>query len=119
MVIYINPVAKPRQTRADKWKQRPCVMRYRAFADELRLKYKRTKNQDAGSFSVSFFLPMPDSWSDKKKEEMLGKPHKQKPDFDNLNKAVFDALFKDDSFVWRVLTEKRWATKGAIIIQDF
>jgi len=32
----ITPVPKPRQTRSDKWKQRPCVMRYRAFADEVR-----------------------------------------------------------------------------------
>jgi hypothetical protein len=27
-----------RMTRADKWKQRPAVMRYRAFCDEVRLK---------------------------------------------------------------------------------
>lgn len=33
MKIYdITPIGKPRMTRADKWKQRPPVMRYRAFA---------------------------------------------------------------------------------------
>lgn len=32
MKIYdITPIGKPRMTRADKWKQRPAVMRYRAF----------------------------------------------------------------------------------------
>lgn len=38
----ITPVPKPRQTQADKWKQRPAVMRYRAFADEAPLKNKGT-----------------------------------------------------------------------------
>ena len=34
MKIYdITPIGKPRMTRADKWKQRPAVMRYRAFCD--------------------------------------------------------------------------------------
>jgi hypothetical protein len=31
-------MGKPRKTRADKWKQREVVMRYRAFCDEARLK---------------------------------------------------------------------------------
>ncbi len=34
----IDVVGKPRMTQRDKWKKRPCVLRYRAFADELRLK---------------------------------------------------------------------------------
>jgi hypothetical protein len=36
-IANLKPVPKPRQTRSDKWKQRPCVMAYRTFADELRL----------------------------------------------------------------------------------
>lgn len=39
MKIYdITPIGKPRMTRADKWKKRPAVMRYRAFCDEARLR---------------------------------------------------------------------------------
>ncbi|MBC8923069.1 RusA family crossover junction endodeoxyribonuclease, partial [Escherichia coli] len=33
----ITPLGKPRMTRADKWKQRPPVLRYRVFCDEVRL----------------------------------------------------------------------------------
>ena len=36
MWIDITPVAKPRQTRSDVWKKRPCVVKYRQFADDLR-----------------------------------------------------------------------------------
>ncbi len=37
-IFNITPMGKPRMTRADKWKQREVVMRYRAFCDEVRLK---------------------------------------------------------------------------------
>ena len=117
-VLYIDPVSKPRMTRSDKWKQRDCVLRYRTFADELRLKYKRTKNQDSGSFNIVFSIKMPDSWPLKKQIDMDGKPHRQKPDIDNLIKSVFDALFEDDSFIYRVQAEKVWGKNGSILIQD-
>jgi len=34
--LAIGVMGKPRQTRADVWKKRPCVMAYRAWADKLR-----------------------------------------------------------------------------------
>ena len=34
--IKIIPRAKPRMTRADTWKKRPCVVKYWAYKDELR-----------------------------------------------------------------------------------
>ena len=39
MLIDIVPVAKPRSTRRDKWLSppRPCIQKYRKFADDLRL----------------------------------------------------------------------------------
>lgn len=106
----ITPVAKPRMTRRDKWAQRPCVLRYRQFCDEVRL-----HGIDLGeTVSVVFWLPMPKSWSKKRKQEMDGKPHQQKPDCDNLVKAICDAVFQDDSHVWQIRAEKRWAYEGGI-----
>ena len=32
----IKPVPKPRMTQRDAWDKRPCVLRYRAFKDEVR-----------------------------------------------------------------------------------
>ena len=109
----ITPVPKPRQTRSDKWKQRDCVMRYRAFADQVR---------DAGvkllpGASIVFFIPMPKSWSNKKREMMDNAPHLQTPDTDNLIKALSDAVYQDDCAMWcygRV--EKRWSYDGSILI---
>lgn len=106
----ITPVAKPRMTRQDKWAQRPCVLRYRQFCDEVRL-----HGIDLGeTVSVVFWLPMPPSWSKKRKQEMDGKPHQQKPDVDNMCKSLLDAVFHDDSHVWQIRAEKRWSYEGGI-----
>lgn len=115
IVIEIDPVTAPRQTRSDVWKQRPCVMRYRAYRDELRLKLK--PEQLSFPCKVTFFIGMPDSWSNKKKSKMVGQPHLQTPDFDNLAKGFFDGLFEQDSHVWSVWVEKRWWTHGKIEIE--
>ena len=46
--------------------------------------------QDA--FFLWFFMPMPKSWTKKKKAAMAFKLHKNKKDTDNLSKAIKDAL---------------------------
>ena len=114
MQYSITPVPKPRMTRADKWKKRPAVLRYRAFADECRLKI----NQSLDGKSITFLMPMPKSWSKKKKMEMVGQPHRQRPDIDNLAKALFDALYEDDSGIASVSLRKMWSTDGAIRIEE-
>jgi Holliday junction resolvase RusA-like endonuclease len=111
----IVPVPKPRQTRADKWKQRPPVMRYRAFADEVRLRGVEVK--ESGSHVV-FVLPMPKSWSNKKRLEMDGQPHRQRPDIDNLCKSLLDAIFSDDSHVHSMSLRKIWGVRGEIRIEQ-
>jgi Holliday junction resolvase RusA-like endonuclease len=110
-IFIITPVTKPRQTRADKWKQRPCVMRYRAFADAVRQVGVEIK---VSGEHVEFHLPMPKSWSKKKHAEMLGKPHQQTPDVDNLLKALMDAVHKDDCHIWDIRASKVWSDIGMI-----
>lgn len=46
--------------------------------------------QDA--FFMWFFMPMPKTWTKKKKASMAFKLHKNKKDTDNLSKAIKDAL---------------------------
>lgn len=114
--VYVDPVGKPRMTQSDKWKKRPCVLRYREFADELRKQCNEAEFvPPTEGLSVTFWLPMPESWSQKKKDRMWAKPHQQKPDWDNLVKSVFDALLEDDSKVWSVnKIEKLWGYHGRI-----
>ncbi len=113
----VDPIGKPRMTQQDKWKRRPTTDRY------WELKSRMKKIATGACFELPesnihmiFYLPMADSWSKKKKEEMDGKPHKQKPDGDNILKGVQDALCKDDSFIWDVRISKYWAYKGRIDI---
>ena len=109
----ITPMGKPRMTRADKWKKRDAVVRYRAFCDEVRL--REVIMPEAGGHII-FVLPMPGSWSQKKRLLMNGKPHQQKPDADNMIKALMDALFADDAHIWDFRVTKLWGERGQILI---
>ena len=111
------PVAKPRQTVSDRWKKRPCVVRYRAFADKLRLLAVKQNFTLENGLAYEFHLPMPSSWSQKKKEMKLGQLHDQKPDLDNLLKALWDSLAKEDKTIALIgQVKKIWALTPKIII---
>jgi Holliday junction resolvase RusA-like endonuclease len=115
ITVKIDPIGKPRMTRQDKWKQRPCVMRYRSFADNIRAQVGKVPD-NAECVSWVAFINMPKSWSQKKKDAMRGQLHRQKPDRDNIDKAILDALFKDDSGIAAGTLCKRWDDgKGARI----
>lgn len=106
----IVPVSAPRQVRRDSFKPSPHVRRYRAFRDQVRL-YRVELPPCAW---LIFELPMPDSWSRAKRARLLGMPHEQKPDRDNLEKALLDAVYAEDSGVWHGMTTKIWARRGRI-----
>ena len=111
---HILPVGKPRMTRRDKWltPPRPGVAKYRAFADECR-RLEVWVPLEGGH--VTFILPMPESWSQKKKALMVGARHQQKPDVDNLLKALLGAVYPDDdTAVWDIRVTKVWGTSGYI-----
>jgi Holliday junction resolvase RusA-like endonuclease len=109
----VTPVPAPRMTQRDRWLHRPVVVRYRAFRDELRLRAGSWQLPDSGTHII-FHLPMPDSWSAKKRLGMLGKPHLQRPDADNCLKAFLDGLFLDDAHIWDVRISKLWGNEGSI-----
>jgi Holliday junction resolvase RusA-like endonuclease len=69
---------------------------------------------------VTFVVPMPDSWSEKKCKVFDGKPHQSDrgPDLDNFLKALGDALYKNDSCIWDVHVRKIWGYDGKIIIEQ-
>jgi Holliday junction resolvase RusA-like endonuclease len=106
MLVSIQPVPKPRMTRSDKWKKRPCVLAYRAFADELRLKVRKLPESP---FKIIFHIHSPIAKRD-------GTPHTFRPDGDNLTKSVLDSLWpNDDAHLWSVWFEKRWTLKPSHI----
>lgn len=115
MHIHIVPMGKPRMTQRDRWAHRPVVNRYHAFCDELRLQFNGTLTDRV---EINFYMPMPPSWSKKKRAMMSGAPHQQRPDIDNLLKAVFDALCAEDSHIYEVKASKYWAEEPGISIAN-
>lgn len=109
IIIPGPPLGKPRQTQRDKWKKRPAVQKYRAWADLARL--------CAGVLPPpaiiarldwkAYFAPPP-SWSKKAAAAAIGQLHRQKPDRDNIDKAVLDALFPEDSGIAAGTIAKFW-----------
>lgn len=114
MIYDILPVPKPRMTQRDKWAKRPAVLRYRAFCDEVRA--RKIQVPESGAH-ITFVMPMPKSWSKKKKAELLGQAHQQKPDVDNLCKALLDAVYADDSGVHDIRISKIWSDRGEIWVK--
>jgi Holliday junction resolvase RusA-like endonuclease len=120
--LKISPVTKPRMTRRDQWyrdpehpdpkkRQRPGVTRYFAYRKALQ---EALEGELDPCFDVTFFVPMPKSWSAKEKAAMDGKPMQVKPDVDNYLKAFMDSLCKDDSYIYDAHPRKFWAYEGKI-----
>lgn len=113
----IDPLSKPRMTIGDKYKKRPAVLKYWIFKDKIKTIATTEKFVIPHSnFHMIFTIEMPQSWAKSKKDLMLNRPHTQRPDVDNLNKAVFDCLCEDDSYIWDVRCTKIWGWKGKIEI---
>jgi|TARA_Y100000310_G_scaffold139258_2_gene138553 Holliday junction resolvase RusA-like endonuclease len=116
IIIEGQPVAAPRQTRSDRWRQRPAVMRYRAWCERARIiaaknpHYIQCQNiAPSAKVRVHAFLAFPKSYSVRKRESLRGLPHVLKPDADNICKSILDALFKEsDSAIHTIYIAKRW-----------
>lgn len=106
---YIGEIVpKPRMTRADTWKHRPIVDSYYAFKDSLVLQANMQNFVLGDAYSVVFRIPMPTSWSKVKRESYMNTTHNQRPDCDNLVKALQDSLLQEDSKVWHISATKIW-----------
>ncbi len=119
ITLNLTPVAKPRMTRSDKWKKRKATQKYWKYKDDLKMLcwVARWKPRE-DNLDITFVLPMPKSWSKKKKEMMDGQPHKSRPDLDNLIKAFKDALLEEDSHIHTYDGMKKvWGKKGQIILK--
>jgi len=64
---------------------------------------------------VAYFTP-PQSWSKKKRAAAIGTLHRSKPDRDNIDKGILDAMFEEDAGIASGTIEKRWAENSRIEI---
>lgn len=121
-IINIEPHAKPRMTNKDKHHPSDKAIRYFNWKAELeRVAHEIGMPLDLpGQIqSIIFMVPMPKSWSKKKRNEMYSKPHQQVPDLDNFLKGFQDALCPEDSHIYSIKGElgKYWNTEGRIILK--
>lgn len=107
-----EPRGKPRMTQRDKWKKRPVVLRYREYADKIRACAGTLPAGDPYCIIVVAWMPMPESWSDKKKAALNGQIARSKPDFDNICKGVMDALLTEDKMLGGGTCWKFWCYLG-------
>ena len=116
-VLDVVPTPAPRQSKRDKFKPSKAVLNYRAFRDQVAYQIQELPED---FFHIVFLIPVWPSWSKTKQREHVGHPHLAKPDKDNLEKSLVDAVYRDrsDSHVWNSCSTKLWSYYGAILILD-
>ena len=116
-IFKITPVPKPRMTKSDRWKRRPSTDRYWLYKDLI----QSTKGDfvmPKKDYWIVFYIPMPKSWPQKKKDKFLYTPHLKTPDKDNLEKAFLDAMMSQDCKIWDGRATKLWGNIGEIVIYE-
>lgn len=100
------------------YNRKKVIQRYWEYKRSLKLLSDLEKVELCGKcLWLKFFLPMPASWSKKKRNKMCFELHESRPDADNCAKAVFDALLKEDNIISDFRVTKFWIdTKGFIEI---
>ena len=116
MVLPIAPRGKPRLSISDSWHtDRPHVARWLQFKDEVKMHANFSSLLlPSRPYLLHWltYLPMYESWKPEKKAEKLYTIHDQKPDRDNIDKALMDILFKEDKTIGTGTIEKRWCLPG-------
>lgn len=116
--INQQPIGKPRMTQRDKWAKRPAVIRYRQWADEAREQIQHiTLPGEPISLTIRAYFAMPQSWSNRKRVELAGKPHRSKPDWDNVAKAIQDIFWTNDQMVAEGHVQKFWDDGGGARVE--
>lgn len=122
-ILHITPQSHLRATKGDsiffripREKIRPSGLKrllrlekYNNYKIELLAEAKKRGFELSPSgMSITFYIPCPKSWSQKKKTAHHGMLHQSRPDIDNLAKAFFDSIVSEDKFVANVTLTKRW-----------
>jgi Holliday junction resolvase RusA-like endonuclease len=111
---------KPRQTQRDRWAKRPCVMEYRAWCDMLRIAVGKRlpEAEQTDVIEVIAAYEPPASWSERRRAAAIGTKKRTKPDPDNIEKAVLDALWPgNDQGVGDVIVRRRWELASSITVR--
>lgn len=114
-VLSIRAQGKPTMVSSDRYRKRPAVLRYRVYADHLRLLGAVLPE----SYLVVAYFAMPASWSGAERRRRLHTPHQVKPDGTNILKGVEDVLCpRGDQQLFDGRFRKVWALADRMVIID-
>jgi Holliday junction resolvase RusA-like endonuclease len=91
--------------------------KYNQYKINLLAEAKRLRfNLPEQGAHIIFYIPVPKSWTKRKKEEKHFTLHDSTPDVDNCLKACLDSLFAEDKHIADIRVTKKWvnAEKGYI-----
>ena len=75
------------------------------------------------AIDIQFFMPVPRSWSKKKKDSTEGKFHGVRPDLDNLIKFILDAtngiIVKDDKQIVKITASKKYSKTPRTVLDVY
>lgn len=118
------PQARPRVARNGGVYEPPKCTEYKFLVREIAkakmAKMRLPPMQGEITCKIEFHMPIPASWPKYRKETAKGSPHISRPDIDNLQKAVLDALngivYADDGQVFSVEICKRYSDSPGTVI---
>lgn len=85
------------------------ILTYLDYKRDLRkLFYEQLSEYPTNNVWLKFYVPMPKSWSKKKRKELCFMPHEQTADASNLHKAFEDACCDQDKANWDYRVTKFW-----------
>jgi Holliday junction resolvase RusA-like endonuclease len=107
-----------RQTQADRWKQRPAVLAYRAWCDLARACAGVVPPAECvEEIRITAYYVPPESWSKRQRAAAIGGKMRTKPDWDNIGKAVCDALWKQDEALGDAVVKRRWDWTARLVLE--
>lgn len=123
IILNITPQTHVRTTQGDKvffriprenlrpsgLKRLLRIERYNQYKISLSAEAKRMQfRMHPQGMSITFYIPVPRSWTKKKKRQAHLQFHTSTPDLDNLMKAMQDSLLTDDRHLAHYELSKRW-----------
>jgi Holliday junction resolvase RusA-like endonuclease len=100
------------------YKRKKYLMTYFDYKRQVKELFDKCglKEYPAENIWWKFFIPMPKSWSQKKRNKHNFEKHLSKPDRGNLEKSVEDSLSVKDQVNWDSRASKFWSETGYIEI---
>lgn len=115
---------RPRYRRVGKFVQTYTTKSTKCFELGLREQFLEQVGSIYGMYDgriemyIEIYIAMPKSWSNRLKTTMNGTSHTNKPDIDNIIKAILDSLnglaYNDDKNICSIHVTKKWDFENRI-----